>query len=446
METPICDFVRSYACAEPLRFHMPGHKGAGETERLDITEIEGADVLYRAGGIIQKSRENAARLFGSAATFYSVEGSSLCIRAMLFLFSLYAREQGKRPRLAAFRNAHSTFVTACALLDMDVCWLRADDGESLLSCQISPASLERQLATMEEPPLALYVTSPDYLGQMAPLREIGQICHRHGILLLVDNAHGAYLRFLPQSLHPLDLGADLCCDSAHKTLPVLTGGAYLHISKRAPELFLHQAEQALRLFASTSPSYLVLGSLDGVNALLEEEFPRRLATFLPVVCRSADRLREAGFCLVGQEGLKLTLKTKPYGYTGHALATLLAERGIVCEFSDPDHLVFMLSPMEGEEPLTQLVSALLSVVRRPALAEQAPPLPIPSRACTLREALFAPSEEIDGARSMGRILSDPCVTCPPAVPVLVCGERIDERAVACFQYYGIDRLRVLRER
>ena len=102
----------------------------------------------------------------------------------------------------------------------------------------------------------MYVTSPDYLGGMQDVAALAEVCHRYGTLLAVDNAHGAYLRFLRPSRHPLDLGADLCCDSAHKTLSVLTGGAYLHIARTAPTSLAENAKEALALFGSTSPSYL----------------------------------------------------------------------------------------------------------------------------------------------------------------------------------------------
>ena len=91
--------------------------------------------------------------------------------------------------------------------------------------------------------------------------------------MLVDNAHGAYLHFLPEPMHPMQLGADICCDSAHKTLPVLTGSAYLHIAHGTPDMFAQRAESAMALFASTSPSYLILQSLDAMNPLLATSFP-----------------------------------------------------------------------------------------------------------------------------------------------------------------------------
>ena len=218
MNTPIVDFVKRYAASEALRLHMPGHKGAGSlgVESLDLTEIEGADVLYHEDGILRESQRNATALFGTKKTVYSAEGSSLAIRAMLYL----AKLAGNGNCILAARNAHKTFMTAAALLDLDVQWLYSSG--SLLSCPISTQDLESALQKTK--PIAVYITSPDYLGNVADIQGLAEVCHRYGTYLLVDNAHGAYLHFLDR--HPMDLGADLCCDSAHKTLPVLTGGAY----------------------------------------------------------------------------------------------------------------------------------------------------------------------------------------------------------------------------
>ena len=445
METPICDFVRQYAQNEPLRLHMPGHKGKGflGAERLDITEINGADVLYHAGGIIKRSEENAASLFGTARTLYSAEGSSLAIRAMLYLTMLYGKTVGRRPLIAAGRNAHKSFMTATALLDLDVVWLHAQERESLLTCQITGKELEQALRQMEEKPLAVYLTSPDYLGNMADIRRLARVCHGYGALLLVDNAHGAYLNFLPESCHPIFLGADACCDSAHKTLPVLTGGAYLHISPDAPKLFSRQAESAMSLFTSTSPSYLILQSLDGANQYLAEGYQERLADFAAHVSALKECLRQKGYLLAGDEPLKLTLMPKAYGYRGTELAELLREKGIVCEFADPDYLVMMLTPEIGREGLERLERALRDVERRDAIMEKAPPLPTPKRVLSIREALLSPSEELEASKCAGRILADANVSCPPAVPILVCGERVDEKAIACFAYYGIEKCRVV---
>ncbi|MBQ8611794.1 MAG: aminotransferase class I/II-fold pyridoxal phosphate-dependent enzyme [Oscillospiraceae bacterium] len=439
MNTPICDFVRRYAESGALRLHMPGHKGTPllGMEALDITEIDGADSLYEAGGIIRESEQNAGTLFG-CPTFYSTEGSSQCIRAMLYLALLHAKQHDRPPLVAAGRNAHRTFLSAAALLDLDICWLYPKTDESYLSCRIEPAALDRFLCSAQPKPAAVYLTSPDYLGHVADIAALAKVCHAHGVLLLVDNAHGAYLRFLPQSLHPIDLGADLCCDSAHKTLPVLTGGAYLHLHPAAPALLRQQAKNALALFGSTSPSYLILQSLDAANRYLADGYREKLDRFLQQTGTLKQQLAASGWQLYGDEPLKLTLQTKPFGYRGQELAQLLLRQDIVCEFADPDFLVLMLTPETGEDGLLRLQEALLSVAPRPALCE-VPPLPRPGiRAMSVRQAALSPAETLPAEHCIGRVLAAAAVGCPPAVPIAVCGEVIDAHAVECFRYYGIE--------
>lgn len=445
MDTPVCDFVQDYLRSGSMRLHMPGHKGIGPIgcEALDLTEIPGADVLYHAEGILAQSQENAARLFGAAKTLYSTEGSSLSIRAMLYLALLWAKSQGKAPKIAAGRNAHKVFITACALLDLPVDWLYPETHNNLLACEITPQALETYFAASAEPPAAVYITSPDYLGNLADIRGLAEVCHHHGALLLVDNAHGAYLRFLPHSLHPMDLGADLCCDSAHKTLPVLTGGGYLHISPAAPAFLSRQAENAMALFASTSPSYLILQSLDAANAYLADDYPAHLPAFIRQVDLLKQQLLENGFVLAGQEPLKLTLTPKAYGYTGTALAALLEEQGLFCEFCDPDFLVLMLTPELTPAQLSRLEKVLIDIPRKPAISALPPMLPMPKQCCTARQALFSPSLSLPVSECLGKVLAQATVSCPPAIPPVVCGEILDETAIACLTYYGIDTCQVL---
>ena len=445
MTTPICDFVARYAAVQPLRLHMPGHKGRNVLglEQADITEIPGADVLYHPTGIILESERNAAALFGTGRTVYSTEGSSLPIRAMVYLTALYAASLGKRPLIAAGRNAHKVFITAAALLDVDVAWLYPENGGNLLSCEITPEGLDGYLKNTRELPTAVYITSPDYLGNMADVGGLSKVCRKFGCLLLVDNAHGAYLNFLPESRHPMALGADLCCDSAHKTLPVLTGGAYLHISGSAPELFSLAADQAMALFASTSPSYLILQSLDKANEALSSSWVEALHRAAGEWEKVKARLRIFGYSLAGQEPLKLTILPKDYGYTGDELSRILEEKNVFCEFSDPDHLVLML-PVEYDPELPdRLTEAFLKIPRREAISIPAPALHRAETVLRPHEALFLPSRMVPVAEAAGRIMADPTVSCPPAIPVVCSGERIEEWAVEAMEYYGITQVRVV---
>ena len=453
MTTPIWDFLQGYRREGMSRFHMPGHKGNGPLgcEVWDITEIDGADSLYEASGVIARSEGNAAALFGSGATFYATEGSSQCVRAMLHL-ALQNRPAGTPPVVVAARNVHKAFVYAAALLDFEPVWLWPEAGSlpegkpgSLCACPVTPEGLDRTLAGLEAPPAAVYVTSPDYLGNLADIPALAEVCHRRGTLLLVDNAHGAYLRFLDPSRHPLDQGADLCCDSAHKTLPVLTGGAYLHIAKTAPAALRERARAALALFGSTSPSYLTLASLDLCNQALAGEEPERIQTAARGLAALKRAFTARGWVLAGEEPLKLTFDAAASGWNGFSLMGLLRTGGVEPEYADADYVVLMASGSTDREALEIAANAL-------GPAGPKPPLPRPvlssakgERVLSVREALFAPQETVPAGESLGRVCGAPTVSCPPAVPVAVSGERIGPEALALFRYYKVETVDVLKE-
>lgn len=437
MKTPVWDFAHNYLNKKTVRLHMPGHKGCGDlgVEGLDITEIEGADVLYSSEGIIKESEENAAGLFESKKTVYSAEGSSLSIRAMLYLVCQYAKLKNQRPVILAGRNAHKTFISASALLDIDVRWIFPKNN-SVLSCEINLENLEKEI--IKEKPTAVYITSPDYLGYISDIKGISSILKEYGVLLLVDNAHGAYLKFLENSLHPIDLGADMCVDSAHKTLPVLTGGGYLHISKDAPDFFALQAYNAFSLFASTSPSYLILQSLDKANASLEKDFPVKVKNISEKTLSLKERLIKNGYTLVGNEPLKITINAKSYGYTGYQLARILEKNNIVSEFYDPDYLVLMVSVNTKECELNLVQSVLCGIEKLPPITEIPLGLEKPKVVMSPKEAVMKSKIKIPAQKALGKVLGSVSVNCPPAVPIVVCGEEINASALKLFEYYNIN--------
>ena len=437
MNTPIYDFVSRYMDSGAARLHVPGHKGVGPLgcEGRDITEVAGADALYEADGIIAESERNASALFGTGATFYSAEGSSLCIRAMLYL-ALTNRASDMRPVVLAARNAHKAFLYAAALCDFDVQWLWPDEPSPLCACPVSPGALAKALDGMKERPFCVYVTSPDYLGGMQDIRGLAAVCHGRGIPLIVDNAHGAYLKFLKGSGHPMDLGADMCCDSAHKTLPALTGGAYLHLSKDAHPGLLSEAKAALSLFGSTSPSYLILQSLDLCNAALAGDFPPRLAEAAERVEKLKRTLADRGLEVLPGEPMKLTLRGD-----GRAMAERLRAHGAECEYADGEHAVLMFAPDNSPEDYDRVARALKTPMPRRETA--APPLPRLARAMSIREAVFAPSEVVETGCALGRVCAAPTVACPPAIPIAVSGEIITREAVEALEHYGITNVRTV---
>jgi arginine/lysine/ornithine decarboxylase len=327
MTTPICDFLDEYVKKRSHRLHMPGHKGItipgfplSGLFPYDITEIRGADFLLSAKGIISESEENAAKLFGSLRTVYSTEGSTLCVKTMLA--AVFAEGESYSGTVIATRAAHRSFSDAAALLRLRIIW--ADTHDEILQSLKAPDVK------------ALYITSPDYFGRLEDIRKLADLTHNAGKILIVDNAHGSYLKFLNKGLHPIDQGADLVCDSAHKTLPVLTGGAYLHINNPR---YLESYKEQMKIFASTSPSYLTLYSLDYANSYLS--MPETIGRMNTAAGKVNDI--KAKFGITTPEPYKIAVKT-----TENA-ENLCNKYNVELEYVSDSVLLFMFSGQNSDE-------------------------------------------------------------------------------------------------
>ena len=442
MKTPIVSFLKSYQEKSPVRMHMPGHKGAGILgfERMDLTEISGADELFAAEGIIKESEQNASSLFG-CPTYYSTQGSTLCIQTMCTILCQDAKSKGKKPKILAGRNAHRSFIHAAALLDFEIEWLYGNSD--YLSCKIHAEDLEK--AIIESHPTAVYLTNPDYLGNLLDIQSLASVCKKHNVLLAIDNAHGAYLRFLEPSLHPIDLGADLCCDSAHKTLPVLTGGAYLHLSDSLNQVWKNDVKHFMEYFSSTSPSYLIMASLDATNEVLDTTFRNSLSECIQRVDGLKNTLVQYGYTILSGEPMKITISTKEFGYTGNEIANLLMECDIYPEFYDSDYIVLMPSPYNTKDDLKRLETCLCGIERKPILINKPPKLEQSKKAMNVRQALFSSSITLDVSKSLGQVCSSVTVSCPPAILPVIPGEVISESSIEVMKYYGIETVRVVKE-
>lgn len=442
MKTPIVSFLKSYQEKSPVRMHMPGHKGAGILgfEGMDLTEIYGADELFAAEGIIKESEQNASSLFG-CPTYYSTQGSTLCIQTMCTILCQDAKSKGKKPKILAGRNAHRSFIHAAALLDFDIEWLYGNSD--YLSCKIHAEDLEK--AIIESHPTAVYLTNPDYLGNLLDIQSLASVCKKHNVLLAIDNAHGAYLHFLEPSLHPIDLGADLCCDSAHKTLPVLTGGAYLHLSDSLNQVWKNDVKHFMEYFSSTSPSYLIMASLDAANEVLDTAFKKSLSECIQRVDGLKNTLIQHGYTILSGEPMKITISTKEFGYTGNEIANLLMECDIYPEFYDSDYIVLMPSPYNTKDDLKRLETCLCGIERKPILINKPPKLEQSKKAMNVRQALFSSSITLDVSKSLGQVCSSVTVSCPPAILPVIPGEVISESSIEVMKYYGIETVRVVKE-
>ena len=437
MNTPISDFLDRYVDNGAIRLHMPGHKGIGDMERYDITEIAGADVLYHSDGIIRESERNLEKLYGTSRSVYSTEGSTLSIKAMLTL----AYMSGVR-RIIASRNVHKAFVYAVAQIGLEVEWISTTSLD-ICSAPLDIATLEGMLSSDSEG-VAVYVTTPDYLGNMLDVRAISKLCKAHRVPLLVDNAHGAYLRYLPKDMHPISLGASMCVDSAHKTMRVLTGGGYLHLAKDASDIWIDNVERAMAMYASTSPSYLILRSLDRQNAYMDSEYRRDLVDTIDRIVALRENLTSHGYTLVGDEPLKVSIDCASYGYSGVEIESILRAEGIEVEYRDQRYIVMMYSEQNTLEDMRKVSAVLSSIPKKTPLEIEPMVLETPTRVMSIRDALYSQVERVDVKRAEGRVYSDALISCPPAIPVLMSGEIVTRDAIDLMLRLGIHQISVVK--
>ncbi len=446
MKTPISDFIKNYINSSPTRLHMPGHKGEFLLgfEEFDITEIKGADDLYSADGIILESERNASSLFNTRHTFYVAGGSSQSIKSMIHLAKLFKTNSSNT--ILAARNAHKALLHSAAILDIDIDWLypsEVSDISSICSCFISPCDLEEKIKSYKQKPMALFITSPDYLGGIADIKSISDVCKKYGVLLLVDNAHGAYLKFLKEDIHPISLGADLVCDSAHKTLPVLTGGAYLHISKNSPHPFEEYARNSLSYFGSSSPSYLILNSLDKVNPILNSHFREDLESVILKIEDTISFLHSRGVKTIPSDKLRIVIDCLSSGYYPRDINSILLKNNIHCEYIDNRYIVFMFTPYNKGNDFNILKDAFNMFIKKEAIIENDISFTKGEKKISYNKALFSLSKKVRVENSLGKICAMSVVSCPPAIPIVITGEIITKEMISLLKKYHIEDINII---
>lgn len=457
MTTPIFDFLKNYANQNKTRCHMPGHKGFSnktpsfyddtpfkEIAKYDITEIQGADELFFANSIIAASEENTSLLYNSAHTSFSAGGSTLCIQAMV---SLVASENSN---IICARNVHASFINICGLLNINPIFIEQQFfDESLVSSNISPENVEKAI-TNNPTAVAVYITSPDYLGVISDIKSISDVCKKYNIPLLVDNAHGAHLKFLQEDIHPLTLGASMCCDSPHKTLPVLTGGAFLHIAKGF-HITKEQVKEKMSIFGSTSPSYLIMMSIDLNNKYLHEKARSDFFEFEKNIDSIKDIAVKKGFIFKKGDITKFTLNAQDVGLTGVELATIFRSYDIEPEYVALYHVVLMLSPFNSQTDFARVKKSLNSIKvaikksKEFALnVKKCTPLCLPTQKTAIRKAMFSNKILLPIDECVGKVSAQVVAKCPPGVPIIIPGELIDKNIIKVLKKTSIILIYVLQ--
>lgn len=444
--SPIYQMLLCYADSSPARFHMPGHKGNaspleifGDALKFDVTELPETDNLFDDKGAILKAEKLAAKFYKTRETLFSAGGSTLCIQAMLRLVSNCG---GK---IICARNVHRAAVNAMALLGLEPVWVWPRPfKDSSLPGAVSPADIEKAAQTNRDA-AAVFITSPDYYGVMSDISAISAVCKKFSLPLLVDNAHGAHLKLLGENLHPISLGAGMCCDSAHKTLPALTGGSYLHIN--SPFFSRDNAKSAMELFGSTSPSYFITLSLDLARVWMENEGKSAFADLRAKVGKIRKLCASLGFSAPAEavfDPVRITIDTASRGISGSCAALFMRRHGISPEMCDENHLVLIPTPFNSDGDFIKLESAL-SEMPLGAPLKQIKVLPEkPHKIMSMRNALISKNETLDISDTVNRVAAEAKCPCPPGVPLIMPGELITANLANSLKSYGVLKLKVVK--
>ena len=445
-----------YADGPSCPFHMPGHKRRfhliSDPYSIDITEIEGFDNLHHARGILLQAQERAAALYGSAAAFYLVNGSTAGI---LTAISAACR---RGDRVLAARNCHKSVYHAIWMRGLAVTWLYpVMDTASGMCGSISTEEVEREL--LAHPGIrAVVLTSPTYDGICSDIRSIAGIVHRYNAVLIVDEAHGAHYGLhpaLPESA--VTLGADAVIQSMHKTLPALTQTALLHICSQ--RIRLERVRKFLEVFQTSSPSYVLMASMDRCIRLLEQEGPALYEAYVTELTAARARLgklknlhiisgeENKDFCyLYDPTRIVITGRnTAPGCSFGRLLSARLREEwNIEAEMEAEQYVVFLTSVGDTRESFDRLCTALETVdadlstrVLTSDVGRASAPMrfPVNESVMCMADAEEAPEESIPLLSAEGRISADTVYLYPPGIPLLIPGERIGRELLELLERY-----------
>ncbi len=443
MHDALLSRLRAYADGDSLPFHMPGHGRNGDFDSLcalgaslDVTEIDGMDNLHDAHGILADGMARLSALYGTRRSFFLVNGSTCGLLAALHT------TLSPDDSILVARNCHRSVASGIALCKANPIWLLPPvDTQSGLCLSLPPETVADAIAAHPEAKVLLF-TSPTYDGVVSDVAEIARIAHAHGVTVIVDEAHGAHLGRLDPSIPSATaLGADVVIQSFHKTLPSLTQTAVAHLCTEAVDG--DAFARSLAIFETSSPSYLLLASLDDCVRRMEGSSDTLFAPWreaLAVADEVLAPLTHLRRLPLSHEGIfaydtsKILLFCGDTDTSGITLAARLRQDyHIETEMSSPTTLLCMTGAGTRAHQVRALGAALCEIDERLQDRPYAPhPLPaLPRRAQVQARALHRlPSEWIPLRQAAGRVAADALFAYPPGIPFVVAGEYYDDATVA----------------
>ena len=454
--TPLVKALQQCADRDNAPFHTPGHKrGQGISARqrslfgkaafrADLPELPDLDNLFAPEGVILQAQLLAAEAFGAERTWFLANGSTCGIEAAILATC------GPGKKLILPRNVHRSAISGMVLSGAMPVYVQPDYSQDWDLCLgVSPADVE---ATLEDHPEAeaVLIVSPNYHGICSDLEAIACITHAHNIPLLVDEAHAPHFTFHPDfPISALEAGADITVQSAHKVLSAFTQAALLHT--QGERIDRDRLSQALQLTQSTSPSYLLLGSLDAARHQMATAGRSLMSQTIALANRAYRELNELPGLRVLQPRLekgflgdrtRITVDVSGLGLTGfEADERLHKQFGVTAELPALRHLMFIVSLGNTEDDIDQLIEGFRQICAFSRISDrkmsQSSLLMTETHQCRTkqspRQAFFARKMPMPAACAIGRICAETICPYPPGIPVLLPGEPVTESAIAYLQ-------------
>lgn len=445
---PLVEAMLNYKKEKIYPFHTPGHKGGrgmaavlqqafGDSLEMEVSLMSELDDIHEPETYIKEGQELAAALYGSDRCFWAVNGTSQAIHGML----MAALKPGEKLLLP--RNAHRSVAGGIILGGLETVYLQpVFSREWGIQLQISCQQVEDAL-TKHPDIKALLVTSPNYYGVAAPLKELAQLCHSKGVLLLVDEAHGPHLGFsklLPDSA--MQSGADACAQSTHKLVGAMTQCSMLQVQGK--RIDLQRAADVMSVLTTTSPNYFLMASLDAARAQLEARGTQMVEQALKAAQKLRKLCQRLGLRVLEQEDCqgfdldctKVTVRVSDWGYTGVYVGEYLRKAGIAVELVDAHNVLFLVTYADDNkdfEMALEKIEAALLELKKNAIQVKSGLMEIK---VPMGEAVLSPRTVFYSEKAIccleeteGRICGEQVSFYPPGIPVLLPGERITHEAI-----------------
>ncbi|MCY8310406.1 aminotransferase class I/II-fold pyridoxal phosphate-dependent enzyme [Bacillus vallismortis] len=446
MNTPLYKALIQHARRHSHSFHVPGHHNGdvffddakslfGPLLTIDVTELTGLDDLHHPTGVIKEAQELVSQLYGSAESFFLVNGTTVGNLAMI----LSVCEPGDI--ILVQRNCHKSVFHAVDMAGAEPVYLAPDiDSAMHVPTHVPLKTVKEALAACPDAK-GLVLTHPTYYGHSADLTEIISEAHHYGIPVLVDEAHGAhFILGEPFPSSALTMGADIVVQSAHKTLPAMTMGSYLHLNSSRVDR--NRVAEYLNRLQSSSPSYPIMASLDIARAyvqhIIEEQKLSDILQRIQLLKQTFDSLRNAEAVKPADprmitDPLKLTLRSKR-GHSGYTLQNILERANIFTELADENQVLLVL-PLGGNRRISAETIKFIDEE-----IEKTPPdqvfvsgewatRPVTVLPYQKKELQTFKKEYVDFDEAAGRLNAEDVIPYPPGIPMIMAGERMTKESV-----------------